>query len=181
MSAAVHVHDDSTFAAGDLYRSGVRSVELARPVDLTTPSPEDHRAMDVVRNATARGMRVVWELSSLPSSITVGELSHLHPPRRIGGDESVAGWWDAFYLGRCCWRQGPGFVQIRDRRDRRLVKFTVTEPDLIEAIQRLDRGEPVPAEAVAPLVDEHLVLMLGEQPWLAPYRAVRWPSPSLTA
>lgn len=179
--SAVRVHDDTAFAAGDLYRAGVRTVELDRPVDLTAPTPADHRAMDVVRNATARGMRVMWELRELPPSIAVGELSHLHPPRRVGGDEAVAAWWEDFYLGRCCWRQGPGFVQIRDRRDRRLVRFTVTEPDLIEAIRRLDRGESVPADAVGPLVEERLVLMLGERPWLVPYRAVRWPSPSMTA
>ena len=178
--SAVLVHDDTAFAAGELYRSGVRTIELPRPVDLADPGAADYRAMDVVRNATARGMNVVWELREPPPTIAVGELCHLHPPRRMGGADTVADWWDAFYLGRCCWRQGPGFVQIRDRRGRRLVKYTVTEPELIEAIQRLDRGEPVAADAVAPLVEEGLVLMLGELPWLAPYRAVRWPSPSLT-
>lgn len=173
------------FAAADLYRRGVRAVELDRPVDLTDPSRADCRALDVVRSATAHGMRVGWELLAPPPSIAIGELGHLHPPRRVhapDGPGLVAAWWDGFYLGRCCWRRGPGFTQIRDRRAGRLIRFTVTEPELIAAVTELDRGNhDLAREAARPLLDERLVLPLGAWLWLAPYRIVRWPTPSLTA
>ncbi|GAA2398755.1 hypothetical protein GCM10010191_01910 [Actinomadura vinacea] len=181
----VRVRDAVPFPAGNLYRSGVRTVELDEPVDLAAPSPVDCRRLDIVRLATARGMRVIWELRAMSPSIGANELSHLHPPRRIGDDpdgtRKIAAWWEGFYLGRCCWRQGPGFLQIRDRRDRRLVKYTLTEPDLIAALHELDQGNhSVSAETVGPLLEERLVLAMGELFWLAPYRMVRWPDPSMT-
>ncbi|MDP4501075.1 DUF5825 family protein [Nonomuraea turcica] len=180
----VRLHNPDPFPAGELYRSGVRTVELDQPVDLVAPSPADCRGMDIVRLATARGMRVIWEIRSMPPSIGADALSHLHPPRRIQGPdgaEKIAAWWEEFYLGRCCWRQGPGFLQIRDRRSRRLVKYTLTEPDLIAALRELDQGNHgVPAEAIGPLIEEGLVLAMGELFWLAPYRMVRWPFPSMT-
>lgn len=172
------------FPADEVYRSGVRVVALDRPVDLAAPTPADCRALDVVRRATARGLRVLWELDATSPSIGALELSHLHPPRRIeapDGPERIAAWWQEFYLGRCCWRQGPGFVQIRDRRDRRLVRYTVTEPELMAALHDLDEGShSPPADAIAPLLEERLVLPMGALFWLVPYRAVRWPIPSMT-
>lgn len=71
-------------------------------------------------------------------------------------------------------------MEIRDRRSRRLDKYILTEPDLISALHALDKGENIPAESVRPLLDERLVLPLGDVLRLAPYRAVRRPSPSLT-
>jgi hypothetical protein len=180
----IRLREPLPFTAGELYRSGIRTIEFNRPIDLADPSSLDVRGLDIVRLASARGMRVIWELGGLNPSIRLTELSHLHPPRAMHGsrDQSAIEAWQAdFFLGRCCWRQGPGFVQIRDRRSRRLVKYTLTEPNLMAAVRELDRGGPdITANQIAPLLEERLALRIGRFFWLAPYRMVRWPSPSMT-
>ncbi|WP_373283796.1 DUF5825 family protein [Nocardia tenerifensis] len=63
-------------------------------------------------------------------------LSHLHLPDRSeqpADSAELDAWWEAFYIGRCCWRQGPGFIQVRDRRRGPLAKYTITGHDLTES------------------------------------------------
>lgn len=171
------------FDAVRAYTSGTRHVELAEPLDLADPTPADVQGLDAVRDATAVGMTVTWRLAALAPAVELRELSHLHPPAEPSGavdGSELASWHEEFFLGRCCWRLGPGFAQIRDRRKRALERYTITETALQGALAELAAGARLPAAGViAPLVEERLVLMLGGLSWLAPYRLVRWPSPSL--
>ncbi|OIJ62583.1 DUF5825 family protein [Streptomyces mangrovisoli] len=170
-----------------LWTLGVRRAELDAPVDLTATDPAAQRAaidrLALVRDLTARAVLVDWRLRLPPGAPEQAwkRLSHLQPPTRLDGPEDVPGalhaWRTTHYLCKLVWRQGPGFVQIRDRRWGDLRRFTVDEPHYREAIAVLDRGAvhtDVAADALADLTDEQLVLRLGDFAWWLPYRVTRW-------
>ncbi|MFF3615073.1 DUF5825 family protein [Streptomyces sp. NPDC002580] len=178
------------FGAADadrLWEMGARLVELEEPVDLAAGSTAgQRRAVDLlclIRDLTARAVQVDWDLR-LPAEGSAEHwklLSHLHPPRRVtgltDGDEALHAWRTRHYLCKLVWRQGPGFVQIRDRRWGDLRRFTADEPHYREAIALLDRGTErtaVPADVLADFTAEHLVLRVGELVWWLPYRVSRW-------
>jgi hypothetical protein len=182
--AVVDPADPVRFDPRHTYRTGVRAIRLRRPVELADATPADVAGLDIVRRATAQGFQISWVLRSLPRSFETELLSHLHPPSRFEQPhhpDELAQWREGFYLGRCCWRQGPGFIQVRDRRDGSLARYTITEPELAQALYALDGGDhAVDPAAAGPLVGEQLVLRFGELSWLAPYRLVRWPSPAMS-
>ncbi|MFG3281371.1 DUF5825 family protein [Streptomyces sp. NPDC048111] len=171
-----------------LWESGARRVRLPEAVDLAdldAPGAAERavRALSLVRDLTARAVLVEWKLRLDPAAPadTWRTLSHLQPPRRLEGPADAAGdlrtWREGHYLCKCLWRQGPGFVQIRDRRWGDLRRFTAEEPEYHEAIGALVYGTP--ADSVAPAVladflEERLVLQVGGLAWWLPYRVNRW-------
>lgn len=172
---------------GRLWALGVRHAELDTAVDLSAGAPAAQRgAVDrlcLVRDLTARAVSVDWDLRLSPreSAHQWKVLSHLHPPRTITGLEDAAealhAWRTRHYLCKLVWRQGPGFIQIRDRRWGDLRRFTADEPQYRESIALLDRGAhhaDVPAEVLEEFTAEHLVLRVGDLAWWLPYRVSRW-------
>ncbi|MBD0741703.1 DUF5825 family protein [Streptomyces sp. CBMA152] len=171
-----------------LWELGARRVRLARPVDLAgagNPDTAEHavRALSLVRDLTARAVLVEWELLLDPAAPDDAwrALGHLQPPQRLEGPgeaaEVLESWRRGHYLCKCLWRQGPGFVQIRDRRWGDLRRFTADEPEYREAIADLSYGAPaadVPAAVLADFLGEQLVLQVGELAWWLPYRVSRW-------
>jgi hypothetical protein len=171
----------------DLYRRGVRFVALDEPVSLRSPTPRDLRALDFVRVATARGLLVRWHLRAgrrADPALTARHLTHLQPPASLDGvrpAERLALWRSRFYVGRCVWRRGPGFAQIRDRRDGVLQRFVLAEPEYVRAVALLEeqRADEADSEVLAALRAEHLVLSFGGLDWWAPSLIDRWPVPSM--
>ncbi|MEU9483391.1 DUF5825 family protein [Streptomyces decoyicus] len=173
--------------AARLWEGGVRRARLAEDIDLTSvddPEAAAHavRRLCLVRDLTARAVLVQWQLR-LPAEPDDGwrDLSHLQPPRTLTGPADPAAaltqWRNEHYLCKCLWRQGPGFVQIRDRRWGNLRRFTADEPEYREAIGRLAYGAPLPAvpEAIAAdFLEERLVARTGPLLWWLPYRVNRW-------
>ncbi|QMU69726.1 DUF5825 family protein [Streptacidiphilus sp. P02-A3a] len=170
-----------------LWELGARFVSVPGAVSLAPPADAGTarrrlRRLSLVRDLTARAVLVDWELELDPAQPEGWRLlSHLQPPRRLSGvpeaEQALAGWRDGHYLGKCLWRQGPGFVQIRDRRWGHLARFTVDEPHYQLAIEQLAYGaEPAeaPADAVADFTEERLLLHLGPLAWWLPYRVDRW-------
>lgn len=180
---------DAVSEARDLYERGARMVELAEPVDLRT----DHStaALTLIRELTGRGIVVAWSLASDPEHRLPGTLSHLYPPSAIqdhpGGENVVHAWRAEFFIGKCVYRHGPGFIQVRDHRAGHLECFTIDDPRYLSTIDGLlHRGrapdtpsaEELSGEILESLAAEALVLRFGSQWWWAPYRAYRWPQPS---
>ncbi|MGW7544331.1 DUF5825 family protein [Streptomyces sp. NPDC054770] len=171
----------------DLYRRGIRCAALDEPVSLRSPTARDLRALDFVRNATGRGLLVRWHLRAgrrADPALTAHHLTHLQPPVSLDGGRSaerLAEWRTRFYVGRCVWRRGPGFVQIRDRRDGVLQRFDLIQPEYVQAVTLLEdaRADGVDPGVLAALRAEHLVLDFGGRDWWAPYRIDRWPVPSM--
>ncbi|MFJ8194696.1 DUF5825 family protein [Streptomyces sp. NPDC096094] len=173
--------------ADRLWALGVRHAELDTAVDLSVDDPVTHRrAVDrlcLIRDLTARAVSVDWDLLLSPqeSDHQWKVLSHLQPPRTIAGleeaEDALHAWRTRHYLCKLVWRQGPGFVQIRDRRWGDLRRFTADEPRYREAIALLAPGvhhTEVPADVLEEFTAEHLVLRVGELAWWLPYRVSRW-------
>ncbi|KUN00127.1 hypothetical protein AQI95_35820 [Streptomyces yokosukanensis] len=170
-----------------LWALGVRRVELDAPVDLTTPGQAAARsAIDrlcLVRDLTARAVQVDWDLLLPPDRAEHlwKVLSHLHPPRTVTGladaDTALHAWRTRHYLCKLIWRQGPGFLQIRDRRWGDLRRFTADDPRYPAAVARLDRGArpaDIPHDILDELTTEHLVLRTDDVVWWLPYHVARW-------
>ncbi|WP_308014057.1 DUF5825 family protein [Streptantibioticus parmotrematis] len=184
----VEVDGEPAEAARRLWDAGARRVELPGTVDLAGPRDPVATvwALCLVRDLTALGVVVDWRLRLAPGT-DWRTLSHLQPPRATTGtpdDTEVPGRWrHGYYLGKCLWRRGPGFVQIRDRRWGALHRFTVDEPEYQEAIALLSCGAPrsaVPPAVLADLEQERLVGSVGGQAWFLPYRVRRWAKGAIT-
>ncbi|MGY5134245.1 DUF5825 family protein [Streptomyces nigrescens] len=173
--------------AAELWELGARRVEFTGEIDLTTvddPADAAHavRRLCLIRDLTARAVLVQWQLR-LPPEPDDGwrDLSHLQPPRTLTGPAdpvaALAQWRNEHYLCKCLWRQGPGFVQIRDRRWGELRRFTAEEPEYQQAITQLSYGTPlraVPKAIAADFLEERLVSRTGPLLWWLPYRVNRW-------
>lgn len=170
-----------------LWELGVRRVRLAETVDLTAcgdlpAARRTVRALSLVRDLTARAVLVEWELRLDPAQPDAPQvLSHLQPPGMLYGAPdpraALATWRGGHYLGKCLWRNGPGFFQIRDRRWGNLQRFTADEPHYRTAVDLLAYGAPqgsVPDDALADFTEERLVLHVGPLAWWVPYRVSRW-------
>jgi hypothetical protein len=180
-----------------LWADGARRVRLHGAVDLTeaataTGEGADRavRRLSLVRELTAQAVLVEWELL-MPAADPEAwrTLAHLQPPQHLAGPpqdaaaEQLRAWREGHYVGLCLWRQGPGFVQVRDRRWGRLARFTVDEPHYQEAIRALAYGLPtadVPEDALADFTAERLVLAVGPRRWWLPYRVRRWSRGGIT-
>ncbi|MCI0383736.1 DUF5825 family protein [Streptomyces sp. CNQ085] len=146
------------------------------------------RDLCLVRDLTARAVFVEWRLR-LPPEPSDGwqVLGHLQPPGELEGPEDAAGalarWRQGHYLCKCLWRQGPGFVQIRDRRWGDLRRFTADGPEYHAAITALDHGAhagDVPAPVLAEFREERLVADVGPLVVWLPYRVRRWIQEAMT-
>lgn len=167
-----------------LFDAGARAVRLACPVDLgATEDPLGVlRPLAVVRDCTSLGIAVDWQLL-LPDAFDWRRLSHLWPPTNLTGAPAGAAeqWRREHYVGRLMYRHGPGFIQVRDRREGVLSKITITEREHLDAVDRtlLPGARDVPpATVLADLASEHLVLRLRDAALWLPYRVRRWPTPS---
>lgn len=171
-----------------LYREGVRRVALDRPVDLAGGMTPDSlvRAMVLLRELTSWGIVVGWDAVFGTQVDLWRRLNHLHPPRALPDHPQAAEvldeWRTKFYLCKCVYRRGPGFVQVRDRRSGLLVRFTIDDPVWLAAMDSLLTGSPVaavPAEVLDAYVAEGLAGRAGDLAWWLPYRVRRWPWPSM--
>ncbi|KOV61243.1 DUF5825 family protein [Streptomyces sp. MMG1121] len=173
--------------ASRLWNLGVRRAELDVPVDLAEAGQAaDRSAIDrlcLVRDLTARAVQIDWDLRLPPDRADHlwKVLSHLHPPRTIAGladpETALHAWRTRHYLCKLVWRQGPGFLQIRDRRWGDLRRFTADDPRYPAAVARLDRGvrpADIPHDILEELTAEHLVLRTDGLAWWLPYRVSRW-------
>ena len=180
--------DEPADLAATLYREGARRVALDVPVDLSgNPGTASVVArLLLLGQLTSWALVVDWEvrLGADPQSWRL--LSHLYPPRAVWDTTGTAGvreqWREGFYLCKCVWRQGPGFIEVRDRRTDSLARFVIDEPDYLRTIERLSKGcraDEVPAAVLDDLVSEGLAGRVGDLAWWIPYRVRRWPSASL--
>jgi hypothetical protein len=175
-------------AATALYDAGARRVAIDGVVDLSGSGdvPTSLRTLALVRELTGCGVVVDWRLRLTPGAPDWWLLNHLQPPAELqagpGGAAVRQAWADSFYLDKCIYRHGPGFIQVRDRRAGELNRLTIDEPDYLEPLDRLLDGADeatVPAHIAADLAAEGLLWSLaGALLWL-PYRVRRWPWPAM--
>ncbi|ARZ66029.1 DUF5825 family protein [Streptomyces sp. HU2014] len=175
--------------ANALFDAGARRVALPRPVDVTgaTDPAWAVRALSLIGALTGLAVAVDWQarIASDDPDAWI-PLSHLHPPGALSGPADAEGalsqWHDSFYLCKCAYRRGPGFLQVRDRRRRQLRRFTIDDPGYRQAIASLADGAQataVPRAVLADLLQEELAIEVGDHVWWAPYQVRRWPTAAL--
>jgi len=174
-----------------LFDEGVRCVTIEEPVRLRDTTLPTQRALVLIRDLTSQGIAVEWTLDCTGVPESLPNLVHLYPPTELigaaehdtGPNSQLTDWRRRFYVCKCVYRMGPGFIQVRDRRAGTLARFTLTDPRYLAAVHRLLPGCPrsaLPPDVIAPLEAESLALPLGPHLWWAPYRLRRWPFPSMT-
>jgi len=185
---ATYLSADVSGQVANLFRSGVRQVDLDEVVDLTggISARQAVTALVLVRELTAYGLVVDWRIR-LPEGMQLPLLlGHLYPPQTVVaapyGPQIAELWRSRFYVGKCFWRRGPGFVEIRDRRSARPVHVTIDDPDLVSAIEPLSRGASlgeIPGRVLDHFTATGFVHRVEECVWWTPYRIRRWPSPPM--
>jgi hypothetical protein len=141
----------------------------------------------VLRDRLGAGRDTRWR-GEVVAPVDVRPLRHLPPPIEVPGRadaDQLRQWRTDFRAGRCFYRLGPGFVQIKDVREPgRFEIVTLTEPDLIGLF--LDcltptrcstLGQPA-RQALRVLAGRDLVLVVGEYAVTLPHRMRRWPVPA---
>lgn len=169
-----------------LYGDGARCVDLPELVDLADIGQLSGAisAISLIRDFTSLGIKVRWR-ARLYTEGSWQWLSHLWPPEELLGinDRGAASeWLRTHYVGKCFFRRGPGFIQVRDRRHGHLARFTIDEHDYIESIPRLLYGgstNSIAPHVLASYGNEHLVLHLRDRAVWLPYQVRRWPRPSI--
>ncbi|MEV5499523.1 DUF5825 family protein [Nonomuraea fuscirosea] len=158
----------------------IRSLRMESPIDLRTP--ESLPALAVIRDATGRGLACDWHLTGADD---VAELSYLYPPNRIDGeteDPRLGAWRTGFHIGLLLYRRGPGFVQVRDRREGHLTVYTLYEPAFLKVVELAASPVPVSrldAAAASELLAANLVLKVADDLLWLPHRIHRWPLPPM--
>ncbi|UCM91445.1 DUF5825 family protein [Streptomyces marincola] len=166
-----------------LWDLGARRVELPGRVDLADPGdPEGTvRALGLVRDLTAQAVYTQWRLRLPASAPDWVPFCHLQPPAVLDGvpdaEAALARWRETHYLGKCQWRRGPGFFQLRDRRWGDLRRFTLTDDAYLAAVETLvpgARADDVPAPVLAAFEAEKLAWRVGDRVAWLPYAKRRW-------
>jgi hypothetical protein len=180
------ISEGADTAARELYRSGVRRAELVSVADLSVDAePESAvRTLDLIRELTAWGIVVEWRVRMTGADESWPEFGHLYPPCEIeDSDDAVnarAVWARSFFLGKCHYRRGPGFIEVRDHRPGVLNRIVIDDPAYLAALSAVlddSRARAVPEKIMRAFAAESLVLRFGDLHWWAPYRSYRWPHP----
>jgi hypothetical protein len=164
---------DAAEQARQAYELGARFVSV-----------EPVAVLSLVRELTSHGMEVDWRARLAPDGPEWWVFGHLFPPSALdgpGGAEALAAWRAKYHVGRCFLRRGPGFVQIRDRRQGGFRRLTISDGTYLAAIDALLSGhgtDAVPEPVLAAFLKQRLAVRFGSEVWWAPYRLQRWPLPS---
>jgi hypothetical protein len=101
---------------------GVAELVLPSPMLLTPRAPGPTLGfLRFLRDASAFGVPLEWRAGAIElDGGTLQLFSHLLPPGVADGAESedVRRWRRDYAFGRLSWRQGPGFVIVKDTRPR---------------------------------------------------------------
>ncbi|MBT8227693.1 MAG: hypothetical protein HKP61_13105 [Dactylosporangium sp.] len=183
--------------AGGWFRAGVRRAVLSDFVDLDIEGrgadpAEVARRLVLVRELTSYGIAVEWRLRLAGNGAGVGlgswrMLSHLAPPHQLclpadngtAATRCLAEWQRGFAPGLCCYRRGPGFIQVSDRRSGSPHQRVIDRPTWLAAIGDLAGrgGGRRPDQAiVGELRAAGLVTHVGAVPVWLPYRSHRRPT-----
>jgi hypothetical protein len=175
----------TTASVGSLQAEGVACVTLREPVELcASTTVDDARTLVLIRELTGLGIAVEWEARCGDGCVASHRYDHLYPPVRVLGqpDAVFATWRDTFFPGKCMYRHGPGFAQVRDRRSGGLELFTIDDPRHLAAISTAAEGaraDQVPPNVRRDLATAGLLAGHDGHVWWLPARVRRWPFPSL--
>ncbi|WDZ82722.1 DUF5825 family protein [Micromonospora cathayae] len=205
----VELREPPAEAAARWFDEGIRHVTLTEPVslavdgggtnagtradtgtraDVAAASRDAVRRLVLVRELTSHGIAVDWRLL-LPAGGGADwrVFCHLYPPTGLsavaeGDEDPLDTWRRSYYIDKCTFRRGPGFVQVRDRRSSRLNLLTVDDPAYLAVLAQVMDGAPVSdvdLDVARDFAAEGLVVQVGTMLVWLPYRLRRWPLPSM--
>ncbi|GAB3402666.1 hypothetical protein GCM10027569_08930 [Flindersiella endophytica] len=153
------------------------------PVVLGTDAGQTLAAIRQLRDALTAGVVPTW-YGELDRRVPFDLVCHLPPPEGRGAVHDR--WRSGFRPGLCYFRRGPGFLRVRDARDRETtVDLVIDDDDLIGTFTRcllptsLTRLTPAERAAVNTLIEERLMLELDGKVVTLPHRMRRWPVPAI--
>ncbi|SDQ87729.1 DUF5825 family protein [Actinopolyspora saharensis] len=179
------VRADPVGQAEELFAGGVRAVVLSEPVRIGHGGDSDTTALSLLRELGAWGVPCSWWLHCANPHFDWHALSHLRPPEGVTGRGrgiDLTAWRESCFPCRCVQREGPGFIQIRDRRNGVMECYTVDDPELVQAARGLSNGadpETISAVARERFAANALLVRVGAFDWWAPARVRRWPVPAM--
>jgi hypothetical protein len=179
----------ATELAALLSRVPVAGVRLAEPADFSAlPGHAIVRIIALVRECSSSGAPVTWSLVLGAQQLDLlPRLDHLPAPDTITvpakGTISVGKWRATNNFGIFYFRKGPTFLSVVDRRPESNRQIIVDDPAKIDVfIQGLAgcawaevTGEPRSAAAARDLVNEGLVMRVGEHCVTLPVHMRSWP------
>ncbi|MFJ6797370.1 DUF5825 family protein [Streptomyces sp. NPDC091268] len=167
----------------------VAAVRLAPTADFTAlPARELVRLLALVRECSSIGVPVSWSLALDEAQRgLVPRLDHLPAPDRtaVSGEEATAldAWRSREDFGLLYFRKGPGFLSVTDNRPESCRRIILEDPAVTGVFLRALEGcaweelgrDPQDAAAAADLVDQGLLLRLGDQCVTLPVHMRTWP------
>ncbi|WP_426749394.1 RiPP maturation radical SAM C-methyltransferase [Myxococcus sp. Y35] len=165
-------------------------VEVRVPWEMALDERQPERSVHFIRflrDSAAARLRVHWS-GSASGAVKARALNHLEPPM-AGGEETLRAWKERHAYGRCYWRAGPDFVLIKDSRaGGDFARFTLEDGPLRDVFTRLSVPQRLDAfgtdetdrEALDVLMEEDLVLRLGDWVVALPYQIKHWPVPFMS-
>jgi hypothetical protein len=181
---------DPAAAVAALAAGGARCVRLPEPVPLCADAGvAAGRALVLLRELTGRGLAVEWTARCADGCAADRRYAHLYPPAAVDGPDGAAvtaDWWRGHVHGRCLYRRGPGFVEVRDRRTGSLEMLTIDDPAHLAVIAALTGPGPgalrtaeLPGAVRDDLAGARLITDHAGWSWWLPTPAHRWPTPPM--
>jgi hypothetical protein len=171
--------------AAELATAGCERLVVDGPVPAGRSIDEDLRLLRFLREATCRTLRVDWTLGGRPL-VEPRDLVHLVPPMDGDGEEAAecaAGWRADYRYGSYYYRQGPGFVTVKDVRPGGETVHLTIDGDSAAQFRALAAATVVAdldeagVSALDDAVEYGLVLRGADTLLMLPFRMRRWPVP----
>ncbi len=184
-STTVAADELTALAPGELVAAGYELLVVDGPVPAGRDLDEDLRLLRFLREATCWTLRMDWTLGGRPL-VEPRDLVHLVPPSDGAGSDAeacAAAWRAEYRYGLYYYRQGPGFVTVKDvRPGGTTVHLTIDEDSAAQfrALADATVVDGLDADTMAALddaVDYGLALRGREAMVLLPFRMRRWPVP----
>ena len=175
-----------------MVENGINIIQVGNHMALTVARlPSTLEFIRFLRDATGHGVRVLWGGWCDPE-LPLDQLVHLYPPEytlKGPADGLVERWRQSYRYGLLYWRQGPGFIKIKDARPfpGNPVKVTFGDPRLLSAFGRLEEPVDLAAyhedwwpSAIDTFHQTHLCFASDGMGIRLPYRMRVWPIPAFS-
>lgn len=148
----------------------------------------DLNAMRYLREVTSNAVRLRWTLAGIP---LLPLETHIHLLRPSGGSDPASDayaqrWANGYRYASFYYRQGPGFLVIKDvRPDREATRMVISEgcEHLLSMMDAYTVNELTPAarDVLADAQEAGLIVQHDEHLLVLPYRMRHWPVPYIAA
>ncbi|MFF7656446.1 DUF5825 family protein [Streptomyces sp. NPDC007983] len=164
-------------------------IRVSETLNMTGNGRETAEAVRFLRECQSHALQVNWiAVAENRTQVDFRLLWHL--PAALSGSDGVelddlAGWRERHAYGLFYYRQGPGFITVKDcRTPGETNRYTLEHPDLLAVFVRC--LEPMPwgafgsaeREAVELLEEERVMLVSGDWVVTLPPRLRHWPVPA---